>query len=915
MSSDQEQNGQSPASSPLPEWIEPSVFESVIRDKCPDFKQIKDFKAIPALGAGENYATVMLRLVVDVELNDGSSKNISFMMKTAHDSEFFRQMMSFHNAFQVESDVYREILPEFEEMYKEAGVEVKFGAISYDLAVDHPYILLEDLSTRGFKNMNRLEGLDMDHIKAVLSKLAQWHAASAVRVANKGPYKETLDSGFIKEGARDMMKGMFDGMFKIFLQCAKSYAGVEEYWEAMNRNCEHMIDNFFKVAQEEKQGFCVLNHGDCWSNNVMFQHDDSGKIKETYFVDFQAPRYGSPAQDLYYFLLSSAHYDIKVKNFDYFIKFYHDCLVKNLTLLNYSKKVPTLKDLHIMMYQSGLWGYSTVSGVMGAVLLDPNENAQMDNFFADTDVGQLFRIQMYSNARYRKHAEMLLPWLYNRGSNNVIKVRYIRYNHSKEQRCCVHLDKRLLNNKKFNEIVLAYKLKCISSSRYNKCLSIIAANKKFVEESNEGRCINQATNAYNFLFVAISKKMASPAVIPKWIKSDLFEEVIKKKVHNFREIKEFNVKPGSAAGENYATVMLRVDIVVELIDGSTEPITFMMKTCHDSDVIREMMKTHNMFDIEKSMYEQIVPAFEKLYDDVGVHVNFGPESYSLPTSEPYILLENLSPRGFKNADRREGLDQEHIENALVKLAQWHAASAVYVEHNGIYEDKYMYGFYRPEARPMMEDMRSKLHELFMGCVRKYSNYEVYAEELESTSDRYLDEVFRVIQYDPEEFNVLNHGDFWANNIMFQYDDMGKLKDTYLIDYQLPKYGTPAQDLYYFLISSANYDVKLSKFDHFIRFYHDHLYENLKILNYGKKMPTLRDIHIMLLKYGIWGISTAMGVMTVVLLNPTEDASLEHFMGDNDAAKAFKIALYANPRYRKHMEAVLPWLKNRGAFCF
>lgn len=186
---------------------------------------------------------------------------------------------------------------------------------------------------------------------------------------------------------------------------------------------------------------------------------------------------------------------------------------------------------------------------------------------------------------------------------------------------------------------------------------------------------------------------------------------------------------------------------------------------------------------------------------------------------------------------------------------------------------------------------------------------------ESLPDHFLDNLFQAVDINPDEFNVLNHGDCWANNIMFQHDDLGNIKETYLIDYQLPKYGTPAQDLYYFILSSANYDIKLTKFDHFIRYYHENLWKNLKILNYSKKLPTLRDIHLMMLKYGIWGISTAVGVMAAVLLDPTEDANLEHFMSDSDEAQAFKTAMYTNARYRRHMEAILPWLKNRGAFCF
>lgn len=106
--------------------------------------------------------------------------------------------------------------------------------------------------------------------------------------------------------------------------------------------------------------------------------------------------------------------------------------------------------------------------------------------------------------------------------------------------------------------------------------------------------------------------------------------------------------------------------------------------------------------------------------------------------------------------------------------------------------------------------------------------------------------------DNNNFNVLNHGDFWSNNMMFSHDAFGKIKDICLVDFQIPKWGVVAQDLYYFLLSSTKLEDKLTKFDHYIKFYHDSLVENLKTLKYPKTLPTLRELHMTLYKYGFWG---------------------------------------------------------------
>lgn len=119
-------------------------------------------------------------------------------------------------------------------------------------------------------------------------------------------------------------------------------------------------------------------------------------------------------------------------------------------------------------------------------------------------------------------------------------------------------------------------------------------------------------------------------------------------------------------------------------------------------------------------------------------------------------------------------------------------------------------------------------------------------------DNITDLLFSTSKYDPKEFNVLNHGDCWSNNIMFQYDAEGKIVDTVLIDYQMVNYGSPAKDLLYFLLSSTAHDLKVKEFNYLIKFYHENLVKNLALLKYPKKLPTLKEIHCAIIKYGIWG---------------------------------------------------------------
>ncbi|KAH8358983.1 hypothetical protein KR093_003631 [Drosophila rubida] len=400
----------------VPEWVQPEIFVNVLKESVKGFTKINSFKANGGLAAGENYATVMLRVNIQVELEDGSEKSVSYMLKLPHQTEMFQKMLERNNIFEAERTVYRTIIPEMEQLYRDVGVEVKFGAKSYDLKdAKTEYVLLEDLAPQGFKNMNRIEGLDQAHTESALRKLSQWHAASAARVAFKGPYPEQYILGFFREENLEMIENMNHSLSTTFLKSCETYQGNEEYIRHVRAAQPKITDMCFEMSKPDTTGLNVLNHGDFWTNNMMFAHDLAGRIKEIYLVDFQMPKYGSVAQDLYYFLFSSTKYEDKLNKFDYYIKFYHQNLVENLKLLKYPNPLPTLREMHSLLLKYGFWGYLTATGVMSAILVDPTENASFDNFLSDSAEGVAFKTMIYSNPRYQKHMKIILPWLLNRG--------------------------------------------------------------------------------------------------------------------------------------------------------------------------------------------------------------------------------------------------------------------------------------------------------------------------------------------------------------------------------------------------------------------------------------------------------------------------------------------------------------------
>ncbi|EDV49486.1 uncharacterized protein LOC6553970 [Drosophila erecta] len=835
----------------VPKWLNESQFEELLTATVDHFSKIVGFRVKPAMAPGENYATLMLRISIDVELTDKSTKLVSLMMKVPHDTPQMEQMMNFANFFTSENAAYTEILPKMEALYKAKGLDIKFAPRAFKLDdTKEPKlantVLMHDLGQNGFKNLNRLECLNLEQTKFALTRLAQFHAAGATMVQVHGPYPDIFVYGMMgnnKEAIIAFMDGMLGSFRTSFLANLNKFKNGEDYRAKLEKALDGLTMELMKLGVIDPTEFNALNHGDCWMNNLLFKMDSNGALEDMVFVDFQNPKYGTPAMDLLYFIMTSVQIEYKLDYFDFFIRHYHEQLLKHLDILGFTGRKPSLRELHRTIIKYGGWVLFPTISVLPVVLLDPTQSATFDNFMSDSEAAVDFRNALHTNKRYQGYIERILPWLDNRG---------------------------------------------------------------FLEASTDSLPIElqahqtphqpQAENADQIL---------------EWLNFSDFKDIILSTEPNFDKILSGTSKSATKPGDNFASKLLKVDIDAQLKDKSVKTFSYILKVHTVNDAIN--LSDFNLFPKEIEVYSTYVPSFERLYKDVGLPVSFSAKSFRLSkdVSEEYLILENLQPSGFKMGDRLIGMDLEHTKCTLKKLAQWHAASLKYKELNGPYPPKYNNGIFTEQTAPVFKRLFAHTKMSFMEEVAKFEGVDEYLHKIPEILNTHVDRVIEDAKIDEEEFNVLNHGDAWINNIMFQYDFDGRVKETLLLDHQVTKYGNPAQDLYYFIMSSTQLDVKVDQFDYLIRWYHENLEEHAKLLNFNGFIPSLKELHVILMQHPIFAVETVLTTLSMCLNKTTDDFTTDSFLGDDKNAESLRAATFSNERYRANIERIMPWLNRRG----
>lgn len=277
------------------------------------------------------------------------------------------------------------------------------------------YILLEEFASKGYKKVDRQNGLDVGHLKLILEKLAKLHAASAMLYNQDETdfmsHQEPNISEYFK-----IFHPLFVNCLNACAKAAEKWPGAEEFARKLFVLEKNVIDRGSEAFILEDEEFGVLCHGDLWTNNVMFDYNEKNEPNDAIMLDFGLSYFGSPGIDLSYLLFTSSSNDIKDYEIDILLQHYHQHLHANLIKMNCKRSIPALTDIHNHFLKRGIVGviYSTLLIPMRFAAEHINVK-ELTGLVTSTDEGFAFRDGLYESSQLQQRMMFLLNYFDRKG--------------------------------------------------------------------------------------------------------------------------------------------------------------------------------------------------------------------------------------------------------------------------------------------------------------------------------------------------------------------------------------------------------------------------------------------------------------------------------------------------------------------
>ncbi|XP_032671235.1 uncharacterized protein LOC116844152 isoform X2 [Odontomachus brunneus] len=398
-----------------------------------------------------------------------------------------------------------------------------------------------------------------------------------------------------------------------------------------------------------------------------------------------------------------------------------------------------------------------------------------------------------------------------------------------------------------------------------------------------------------------------PVETPEWLDVCFVQKALRHSEGDSIHVIDISTKPATNKGDNYTSDMIRV--MVEYTQDQnrkdTKKKSIIVKIAPINDGMRkELILNSSLFSTEMLMMSNTLDKMNQLLGS-----NLSAKSLYIQQKDPPLLvLEDLAPLGFRMADRETGLDLTHCILALRGLGKFHAASVAVCEKDPSQKKLYTGGMFDPAHPPSLTDFFDLgLQNLAKETAKWPELDQKYTKKITQLSTRCFEIGMKVSRPRDDDFNVITHGDFWVNNMLFKYAN-GKPVEHIFVDFQLCCYTSPAIDLLYFLSTSPTMETIENNKDVMLAEYLNTLTSTMKQLGCKTQPPTMQKLKDSLKEKAAYGMLASFTVLPIVICDKDKVKDIDEIMLEDGT--------YENPGlqgklFRKIMTKRLPLFDEMG----
>lgn len=362
------------------------------------------------------------------------------------------------------------------------------------------------------------------------------------------------------------------------------------------------------------------------------------------------------------------------------------------------------------------------------------------------------------------------------------------------------------------------------------------------------------------------------------------------------------VKPATAKGDNYTSDMMRVAIEFTRKQGDKtvndkKTLIFKFEPL-EAGVRQDFIRESQIFDTEIAMMSDTLKQMGNM-----LGIQLGARIYHVRMERPLcLIMEDLAPLGFRMANRQLGLDLNHTMLAIRALAKFHASSVALCEKEPKHKNLYRRGLYNPDLPEELRTFYAKSATAIANEVEHWPELGPrYARKIRSIIPTLYEKGLKAVERKDDEFNVINHGDCWVNNMLFRYDENSKPIGHIFVDFQLCIYSSPAIDLLYFLSTSPSEHVYDNHLEEVKEEYLRTLTLTMQQLKCKTSPPTMDELKRIVRERAMHGLLSSFSILPLVMVDKEHVLGVEELISDEaNAGMAFK-----NERYRRIITKRIP----------